>query len=259
MNVPSPSPTPSTASAQATPLPTAALAEPDWRLAFTQLSALHEAQRRQAGSVVHDRIGQALAAIKMSAHLCLSEDDPVQVRQDLGEIMASADQTMHELRSLEQLLRPPQLDSVGLEAAVRAEAERRFGDDASVKLDLRVDVLPHLPSPDAAIGCIRILERIFDSITAVPGLAHLTVSMQSLDSASFVARVQATAKDRQAWIDPQPELLPQAMAACLGGAFSIGGGEGNAAQTGSVVLPYQYEGSGSATQAVAANTGSTPT
>jgi len=258
MTVPSPSPAPSTASAQTTPLPAAARVEPDWHTAFVQLWALHEAQRRQAASVVHDRIGQALAAIKMSAHLCLGEDDPVQARQDLDGIMVSADQTANELRSLERLLRPPQLDSVGLEAAVRAEAERRFGDDASVLLDLRVDALPQPPSADAAIGCIRILQHIFDSIAVVPGLAHVTVSLHDLDGASFVARVHATATGRQAWIDPQAELLPQAMAASLGGAFSIRCDGEDAAQTGSAVLPYRHESGGAALPAVATGTGVPP-
>ncbi len=238
------------------PLPAAAWVEPDWRAAFAQLSALHEAQRRQAASVVHDRIGQALAAIKMSAHLCLGEGDPIQAHQDLDGIMASADQTANELRSLERLLRPPQLDSVGLEAAVRAEAERRFGDDARVTLELRVEALPQPPSPDTAIGCIRILERLFDSITAAPGLTHLTVSLQGLDSTRFVARVHATTSDRQAWADPQWALLPQAIAACLDGAFRLGSGD--ASQTGSVILPYRHGGDGSAARAAAAGTGPAP-
>lgn len=238
------------------PLPAAAWVEPDWRAAFAQLSALHEAERRQAASVVHDRIGQALAAIKMSAHLCLGEGDPVQAHQDLEGIMASADQTANELRSLERRLRPPQLDSVGLEATVRAEAERRFGDDASVILELRVEALPQPPSPDTAIGCIRILQRIFDSITAAPGLAHLTISLQGLDSTRFVARVHATASGRQAWAGTEWALLPQAMAACLDGTFCLGGGD--ASQTGSVVLPYRHGGDGSAARAVAASTGPAP-
>lgn len=238
------------------PLPAATRLEPDWCAAFAQLSALHEGQRRQAASVIHDRIGQALAAIKMSAHLCQGEDDPIQAHQDLDGIMASADQTANELRNLERLLRPPQLDSVGLEAAVRAEAERRFGDDARVTLELRVEALPQPPSPGTAIGCIRILERIFDSIIAAPGLAHLTVSLEGLDSTRFVARVHATARGRQAWADPQWALLPQAMATCLDGAFCIGGDD--ASQTGSVVLPYQHGGAGSAARAAAACTGPAP-
>jgi glucose-6-phosphate-specific signal transduction histidine kinase len=238
------------------PLPAAARVEQDWRAAFAQLSALHEAQRRQAASVVHDRIGQALAAIKMSAHLCLGESDPVQAHQDLDGIMASADQTANELRSLERLLRPPQLDSVGLEAAVRAEAERRFGGDPGVTLELLVEVLPQPPSPDIAIGCIRILERIFDSISAAPGLAQLTVSLQGLDSTRFVVRVHAATSGRPAWADPQWTLLPQAMAACLDGAFCIG--DGDASQTGSVVLPYRLGGDGSAARAVATGVGPGP-
>jgi hypothetical protein len=197
-----------------------------------------------------------LAAIKMSAHLCLGEGDPIQAQQDLEEIMASADQTANELRSLERLLRPPQLDSVGLEAAIRAEAERRFGDDASVILELRVEALPQPPSPDTAIACIRILQRIFDSITAVPGLAHLAVSLQGLDNTRFVARVHATVSGRQAWADSEWTLLPQAMAACLDGAFCISGGDGS--QTGSLVLPYRHGGDGSAARAAAAGTGPAP-
>jgi hypothetical protein len=144
---------------------------------------------------------------------------------------------------------------VGLEAAVCAEAERRFGDDARVTLELRVEALPQPPSPDTAIGCLRILELIFDSITAVPDLARLTVSLQGLDSSRFVARVHATSGG-QAWTDPQWALLPQAMAASLDGAVCIDGGD--AAQTVSMVLPYRHGGDGSTARAATSNTGPAP-
>lgn len=234
-----PYPVPHQTSAESTSLPTARTG-PDWQAAFVQLSALHESQRRQAARTVHDRVAQAFAAIKMSAYLCLAEDDPQQVRQDLQQIMAMAEKTAQEVRSLEQSLRPPQLDSVSLESALRVEIEYRFNDATGIVPDLHIQPLPQSPSPDVAIGCVRILQCLFDAISAQPASAHLTVLLRESGSDGFVvhARVAWQAEDNlQRWPDAAWFPLAQAMAICVGGVLSTDAEDSQ--QTLQLSLPYR--------------------
>lgn len=220
MSLPCPVPPPT--SAEGTSLPTARTG-PDWQAAFVQLSALHESQRRQAARAVHDRIAQAFAAIKMSAYLCLAEEDRQQMRQDLHQIMTLAANTALEVRSLEQALRPPQLDSVGLESALRAETEHRFDQVEGLALELQIQPLPQSPSSDVAIGCIRILQCLFDEISVEPAPDSLTVSLEGLDGNGFVVQMGVVWQAEQnlqhrsdgAWV-----ALAQAMAVCVGGVLS---------------------------------------
>ncbi len=235
-----PCPAPPQASAEATTLPTART-EPDWQASFAQLSALHEEQRRQAARTVHDRIAQALAAIKMSAYLCLVEDDPQQVRRELEQIKALAAQTAHEVRSLEQSLRPAQLDSVGLESALRAETERRFDHATGVALELQIQPLPQPPSPEVAIGCIRILQCLFDAICAQSAPTRLAVLLHDSDESCFIVQIRSAwqeTQDGHRWPDVARFPLAQAMAICLGGALSTA--EGGAEQTLHLLLPYRH-------------------
>ncbi len=104
--------------------PTAPTATPASSDALRELYARQEAERKQVARALHNEIGQALSAIKMSAHLAGDEDDADQRRQDLADIVRIADETVARLRDLYADLRPPQIDTLGLAASLRGEAER---------------------------------------------------------------------------------------------------------------------------------------
>lgn len=214
---------------------------PDWRTSFAQLSALHEGQRRKAARTVHDRIAQALAAIKMSAYLCLVEEDPQQLRRDLEQIKTLAAETAQELRHLEQSLRPPQLDSVGLESAIRAETESRFHQATGIVPELQIQHLPQLPSSEVAIGCIRILQCLFDAICAHTAPASLIVSLHGSEESCFTVQIRLVGQDQQdvhRWPDAAWFPLAQAMTVCLGGVLSTDGGDTHQALH--LLLPYRH-------------------
>lgn len=114
--------------------------------ALRELYARQEAERKQVARALHNEIGQALSAIKMSAHLAGDEDDAAQRRQDLDDIVRIADDTVARLRDLYADLRPPQIDTLGLAASLRGEAERwqaRWG--VTPRLDL-ADPAPRFPA-----------------------------------------------------------------------------------------------------------------
>ena len=127
-------------------------------VALRWMSELHERERRDVAAALHDRIGQAVSAMKMSAHLVLDESDPEQRREDLLEIIRIADVTVAQLRALHCRLRPPQLDTLGLEAALRGEVERLAGGVAEVDLDLAQ--LSARLEPEVELACLRIAQQL---------------------------------------------------------------------------------------------------
>ncbi|KAG0913683.1 hypothetical protein G6F32_016646 [Rhizopus arrhizus] len=91
-----------------------------------RLFSLQEDERRAISRDLHDDIGQAITAIKLSAYAAQDEDDPQRRAEDLAQIVSLADTTVAKLRDISTLLRPPQLDALGLEAALRWQARVLF-------------------------------------------------------------------------------------------------------------------------------------
>jgi len=127
--------------------------------AVTQrLFSLQEDERRAISRELHDDIGQAITAIKMSAHAALDEHDPARRRRDLQSIIGVADDTVGKLRDISMLLRPPQLDALGLEAALRWQSGVLFR-AADVRLETDIATLLKRPQDDIALACFRIAQE----------------------------------------------------------------------------------------------------
>jgi len=129
-----------------------------------RLFTLQEEERRAISRDLHDDIGQSITAIKMSAHAALEEDsDAAQRLADLAEIIGIADATLDKLRNLSTLLRPPQLDALGLEAALRGHAGMRLRNSA-IGLELDIDALPRRPAPEIEQACFRIAQEALTNV-----------------------------------------------------------------------------------------------
>lgn len=123
-----------------------------------RLFSLQEDERRAISRDLHDDIGQAITAMKISAYAAQDEPDPVRRREDLQDVVALADATVVKLRNLSMLLRPPQLDALGLEAAIRWQASALFR-ASQVRLELDMQPLPRRPSNEIEQACFRIAQE----------------------------------------------------------------------------------------------------
>lgn len=123
-----------------------------------RLFSLQEDERRAISRDLHDDVGQAITAIKLSAWAALDEDDDARRRQDLQQIIDLSDSTVAKLRDLSTLLRPPQLDALGLEAALRWQAGVLFR-SASAALQAHIDPLPRRPDNAIEQACFRIAQE----------------------------------------------------------------------------------------------------
>lgn len=159
-----------------------------------RLLTVQEDERRTLSRELHDDIGQSITAIKLAATSLTDEGlaaDPQVRREILDEVIAIADQTVLKLRNLSLLLRPPQLDSLGLEAALRGQVAL-LSRNSRLSIGLEVGpVAGHLPAA-AELACFRIAQEALTNVARHAGAENVdvTVGIEDTDAGrALVLRV----------------------------------------------------------------------
>lgn len=140
-----------------------------------RLMAVQEDERRTLSRELHDDVGQSITAMKLAAQW-LADADPEQRKAAIAEIVAIADQTIAKLRNLSLLLRPPQLDALGLEVALRSQAEA-LARATPTKIELQLDSLPVRPPPAVELDCFRIAQEAMTNALRHAQARRVTVSL----------------------------------------------------------------------------------
>ncbi|HLT43968.1 MAG TPA: histidine kinase [Luteimonas sp.] len=213
-----------------------------------RLLTVQEDERRTLSRELHDDIGQSITAIKLAA-TSLTDDslatDPQVRREILDEVIEIADQTVHKLRNLSLLLRPPQLDSLGLEPALRGQVALLT---RGSRLRIELDVAPldgRLPAA-VELACFRIAQEALTNVVRHAGASHARVEVgfeDGDDGRALVLRVS----DDGAGVDPaRPgglgQLTMRERAAQLGGSVAIAPRPGGGTVV-SATLPLAQENS----------------
>ena len=151
--------------------------------AMTQrLFSVQEDERRAISRDLHDDIGQAITAMKLAAHAAIDEPDLQRRNEDLGLLLEMADQTVGRLRDLSTLLRPPQLDALGLEAALSWQVRTIL---RNRQIDYQVDVPPLSQRPAALCEqtCFRIAQESLTNIVRHAHAGSVSLSLEELPDA----------------------------------------------------------------------------
>ncbi|HVI26079.1 MAG TPA: sensor histidine kinase [Xanthomonadaceae bacterium] len=149
------------------------------RTLLARVTAAQEAERHALARALHDDIGQQLAAIKLGA-MALQDEDDAEARAELAaEIIATAEQTVVALRELSARLRPSPLEALGLEAALRWQAERLFRDGP--RLVLALSPLPRRAAPVVELACARIAEEAMGNALRHAQAREVVVSLSHDD------------------------------------------------------------------------------
>jgi signal transduction histidine kinase len=106
---------------------------------------VQEEERRRLARELHDGIGQNLTALKHRLALLATELGPGQagLRERVESAILLCSSTLEDTRQLSRLLRPPILDDLGLEPALRWLA-RSVGEGAGLEVDLHLEPLAAL-------------------------------------------------------------------------------------------------------------------
>ena len=159
------------------------LAETHNRLDLERLSArlvdAQEAERRSLARELHDEVGQALTAVKMSVGVALRTPGTPRARAALEEARGVVETTLQGVRDLSQLLHPSMLDDFGLPetlAAYLGNFSKRTGIRAYISLDGITERLP----PDAEVCVYRIVQEALTNVARHSGALTCEVSLRRI-------------------------------------------------------------------------------
>jgi len=152
---------------------------------------MQEEERSKISRELHDGIGQALTALKMSLDFVVSDlrkDVSFESKQQLEDARRMAEQSLGEVRELSRLLRPRMLDDLGLLPTLRWSA-RTFSNRTGIKVTvLANETNLHIDS-EVETMLFRITQEGLNNIAkhsqsknaevdirCSPGLVRLTIS-----------------------------------------------------------------------------------
>lgn len=140
-----------------------------------ELIRTQEAERRHLARELHDQIGQVLTALKMNLHRA-EQSANEQVQPHLQSSVQMADEAIGQVRNLTLSLRPPQLDELGLVAALHWLVQHQ-GRAGNVDGQLDADLGTTRISPDMELVCFRIAQEALTNAIrhAHPGNLHVKI------------------------------------------------------------------------------------
>lgn len=172
--------------------------------------ATQEEERRRIARELHDEAGQALTALKMSLQM-VQEDlaQQEELRQRIAQAVKLTDQTLEEIRMLAQDLRPPSLESAGLNATLEGFCSD-FAQRTQIQINYTGTQLPDLPSA-ISICLYRIAQ---EALTNATRHGHANKIAVLLDSDS--KQVRLTVKDDGVGFDPKAVFAKQGNPSSMG-------------------------------------------
>jgi signal transduction histidine kinase len=131
-----------------------------------QLIEAQEVERRAVARELHDDFGQVLTALKLTLQ---------RRERDDAESIALVDGAIARMRDLAQDLRPPLLDELGLEAALRWYVERE-AKRAGLGFSLALAV-EQRPQATVEITCFRVVQEALTNVIRHAHARHLAVEL----------------------------------------------------------------------------------
>jgi signal transduction histidine kinase len=150
---------------------------------FHRTVRAQEAERQRIARELHDETGQTLTALGMGLRGLVetANANPVKAAQQAIQLESLAMKGVEELQRLVGGLHPPQLDDLGLLAALRSyanEINRRFSLEVNI---LTAGPGPELP-PDVRIVLFRIAQEAITNIVRHAQASRVTIRIDRCDA-----------------------------------------------------------------------------
>lgn len=142
-----------------------------------QLATVQEEERRALALELHDNAGQVLTALLIHLQL-LAEELPPELQQErerLNEVIALGASLGEDLRSLAHSLRPPLIDRLGLDGALRVLCEE-LSYHTSLPISYQAAELPELDDI-VAVSCYRFVQEALNNVTRHARANQATVTL----------------------------------------------------------------------------------
>ena len=141
------------------------------------LLVAQEAERRGIARDLHDVVGGALTAVKLSLEAAERQPDVRSTRTAIRESVGILEQAIQAVRELSLDLRPSILDDLGLLPAVRwslVREARRAGCQASL---LAAPSLPRL-DPELESACFRVVQEALANAATHARASHIRIEIR---------------------------------------------------------------------------------
>lgn len=148
------------------------------------LSAGHvrhlEDERRHIARELHDEAGQMLVGIKLGLQVLarkVTSTHP-ELTQELDRLRGLINQSSTQLRDLARNLRPPTLDKLGVDMAIRqlaSEHEQRSG----IKISLSFDPLPEIVPEPVRTALYRIVQEALTNVAKHAEAARVVIELRT--------------------------------------------------------------------------------
>jgi len=154
------------------------------REAYEQLSAWHrrleltkDEERRVLSRELHDELGQTLTALKLRLKVVPRAGPsavPAAVASSIDDALALVDSLIDRVRKISVDLRPPLLDELGLESALRAfvESQARV---SSTRWSLQTAGIGQRLAPELEIACFRLVQEAVTNVLRHAGASSASI------------------------------------------------------------------------------------
>ncbi len=191
---------------------------------------LQEDERRRIAADIHDAVAPLITgalyqtrAIRLTAaNEGVSDDGASHADEELTSVSELLEQSMSELHDVIFALRPPDLDDLGVVAAVERYVKQisRTG----LPTDLEVVGEPKRLSPEARLGVYRIVQEALHNAQRHAHADEALVKMEWLDD-----RLRLTVRDNGSGFDPDQSYQPTSLgllsmrerATAIGGTLEV--------------------------------------
>ena len=128
-----------------------------------RLFEVQEEERRRLARDLHDDVGQALTALKIQLESLARAGGELAARSRVDEIVDTVQHTLERVRQLSLSLRPPQLDDLGLAAALRSHLDRQAR-VAGLQAHFEMEDAPQELPPDTETACFRVAQEAINNV-----------------------------------------------------------------------------------------------
>jgi len=195
-----------------------------------QLIASQESERKRIAAELHDSLGQNLLIVKNRAQLGqIAAQDAPEFLEQFEWIVASAAQSIEEVRSIAQNLRPYHLDRLGLTKALEVMIEK-VAATTQIRFVMELTPLDDLFDKDEAITLYRVVQESLNNI-----VKHAQASEARVSVERYTDSVTLTIQDNGRGFAPSEAATKPSgfglvgmteRVQMLGGALQMDSGEG---------------------------------
>ncbi|OGK87989.1 MAG: hypothetical protein A2X52_13745 [Candidatus Rokubacteria bacterium GWC2_70_16] len=142
-----------------------------------QLMGAQEAERRRLARELHDELGQALTAVKLTLQALPGPGASAGLGGRLDEAMGLVDRALSQVRDLSLDLRPSLLDDLGLASALRWYVTRQ-AERSGLAATVAADLGETRPGPDIETACFRVVQEAMTNAVRHAGARSVSVEVK---------------------------------------------------------------------------------